>query len=269
MKRLCFALLVCLLALKAPAVAQSDLKKFFKEYAVEGSITIYDLRNDRWIFSDEADARRKTLPASTFKIVNSLIALEIGAVKSEKEIIRWDSVPRLVRGQPIKAWNADTDMETAYKNSTVWFYVELAKRIGKEKYAEHLERCNYGNGKIYGGEGADFWNYGEFGVSPAAQIEFLKKLQRSDLPFSTKTLETVRRIMIAETTNRYTLRGKTGWTSSNGNDIGWWVGYYETNGNTYFFATRITKQLDVQNDRFGACRKEITQKIFSELNLIP
>ncbi len=263
------ALTVYLLTLKVSAVAQSDLKKFFKEYDVEGSIAIYDMKRDQWTFSDEADAQRETLPASTFKIVNSLIALESGAVKSEKEIIRWDSVPRLVRGQPIKAWNADTDMESAYRNSTVWFYVELAKRIGKEKYAEYLRRCGYGNGKIFGGEGADFWNYGEFGVSPIGQIEFLKKVRQGDLPFSKQTLDTVRRMMIAETTDRYTLRGKTGWTSANGNDIGWWVGYYETKDNTLFFATRITKKLDAQNDRFGACRKEITQKIFSELNLIP
>ena len=60
-------------------------------------------------------------------------------------------------------WNADTDMENAFKNSTVWFYVELAKRIGHEKYKGFLKKSRYGNSKIdNGADNGDFWNVRRF-----------------------------------------------------------------------------------------------------------
>ena len=34
------------------------------------------------------------VPASTFKIPNTLIALEEGAIKNEKEVIQWDGKDR-------------------------------------------------------------------------------------------------------------------------------------------------------------------------------
>ena len=60
---------------------QIDFEKYFKACNVEGSITIYDYKNKKWTYSDEADAKIATLPASTFKILNSMIALETGVIK--------------------------------------------------------------------------------------------------------------------------------------------------------------------------------------------
>ena len=53
--------------------------------------------------------------------------------------------------------------------------------------------------------------------------------------------------MISERTDTFTFRVKTGWTRRNGTDIGWWVGYAETEGNVYFFATRILKDENGDN----------------------
>lgn len=255
--------LLLLICLPFSAICQSDLQQPFKDCRISGSITVYDLKNDRWTFSDQADARRETLPASTFKIINSLIALETGAVKDEHVVLKWDGIERFV-----PAWNADTDMEKAFQNSTVWFYVEMAKRIGLQSYARYLSACRYGNGQIHTGKNNDFWNYGKFGITPENQITFLKDLYEENLPFSARTYQKVKRIMIAEETPEYILRAKTGWTWYGGKDTGWYVGYVEKQDNVWFFATRIVKDREDKNENFASCRIEISKKVLKELGAL-
>jgi beta-lactamase class D len=262
MKLIPFALLLFIF-LPFMTIAQADLQQSFKDCNLEGSITIYDYRNKKWIYSDEADARRETLPASTFKIINSLIALETGAVKDENVVFQWDGTKR-----EIAAWNADTDLKNAFKNSTVWFYVELARRIGLDKYEKHLQQSSYGNGRINTGENDDFWNYGYFGVTPVNQVEMLVKLYEDKLPFKKEHQQKVKEIMIAEAPVGYTIRAKTGWTRFGDKDTGWWIGYVEKPDNVYFFATRLIKDKQVANLDFIECRKEITRKVLKQLNAI-
>jgi beta-lactamase class D len=247
------------------AHAQTDLQKHFKNCNLEGSITIYDLQNNKWTYSDEEDAARATVPASTFKIINSLIALEEGVIKDENEVMKWDGVQR-----DISPWNADTDMKNAYKNSTVWFYQELARRIGKEKYASYLKKCSYGNQKLTSAIDR-FWLDGSLAISPKNQVEFLKSFYEEKLPFSKRSYEVVKRIMLQEVPENatYELRAKTGWGKVEAQDIGWWVGYVEKKNNVYFFATRVQKPIEVTNENFMDCRKEITKKVLTDLQILP
>jgi beta-lactamase class D len=256
-------LLFAILFAQTFTFAQVELQKPFQDCNLQGSITIYDYKNQKWIFSDEKDAAWETLPASTFKIINSLISLETGAVKDEREVLKWDG-----RKRQVEAWNADTDMENAFKNSTVWFYVEMAKRVGKDKYKHYLSESIYGNGNLDTGQEGDFWNYGSFGVSPKNQIKFLRRLYLETLPFSKRSFEIVKRMMVEEKTDNYVLRAKTGWTQFGGNDTGWWIGYVERKETVYFFATRVIKKRETQNPNFSPCRKEITKKILKELKII-
>src|SRR5690606_20343949 len=99
---------------------------------------------------------------STFKILNSLIALESKVIENEKEFFQWDGVERKAMGVPVPAWNQDNNLEMAYKNSTVWFYMELAKKIGRETYKKVFQKIGYGNDRL-AEKGDDFWNYGAFG----------------------------------------------------------------------------------------------------------
>src|SRR5699024_11901349 len=77
-------------------------------------------------------------PASTFKICHSLIGLETGNIEDENHIIHWDSVERQL---PI--WNKDHDLKNAFKNSTVWYYQELAKTIGTSQMEDWLNKAQY------------------------------------------------------------------------------------------------------------------------------
>ncbi len=257
-------LIIILTVLATNTFGQTNFQKYFDSLGLTGSTTIYDYKNKRWIFTDNQDAETATLPASTFKIPNSLLALEFKAVQDENEILEWDGEQKLHLGNVVNSWNKDTDLKNAFKNSAIWFYVEVAKRIGRQRYQKTLSQCEYGNDN-FSEQGADFWNYGEFAITPQNQIEFLIKLYDNNLPFSKQTIEKVKDIMISEKTDNYLYRDKTGWTRKNGIDIGWWVGYVETKDNVYFFATRLLKEVGDNNPNFLKGRKEITKQILSEI----
>lgn len=252
---------VLLLALSLKAQSQPNLQKPFDDCGQTGSIVIYDYKLGKWTYSNPQDAAYPTLPASTFKIINSLIALETGVIPDEFKVFKWDGKKRT-----IEAWNANTDMKNAFKNSTVWYYVELAKRIGKENYASYLKKCNYGNADL-SEPGHDFWNYGKFAISPTGQINFLKAFYEETLPFSKRTYEIVKRIMIEESNDKFILRAKTGLTQSSGKSIGWYVGYVERKGNVYFFAMRLMKNAKTEDSSFSVCRKSITRKVLHQMGI--
>jgi beta-lactamase class D len=247
------------------AQAQKDLQKHFADCQLRGSFTLFDYKNNKWTYSDENEADIATVPASTFKIINTLIALEERVIKDENEVLKWDGIQR-----EISPWNEDTDMKNAYKNSTVWFYQELARRIGKERYARYLKKCNYGNGQLTSAIDR-FWLDGSLRISPRNQINFLKNLYEEKLPFSKRSYEIVKRIMVQQAPEvaNYVLRAKTGWGKVEALDIGWWVGYVEKKDNVYFFATRVQKPVEITNEKFMECRKEITRNILAELNILP
>lgn len=246
---------------------QTNFQKKYDSLSLKGSTTIYDYNNKKWIYSDSTDAYVETLPASTFKILNSLIALEYRAVENENEVFKWDGKPKYHLGTLMNAWNKDTDLKNAYKNSTIWFYEDVAKKVGRRTYRKVLKKTGYGNNDLTE-KGVDFWNYGEFKVSPKNQIDFLVKLYENRLPFSKLTIDKVKQIMVSEQSEVATYRDKTGWTRKNGQDIGWWVGYVETHGNVYFFATRLIKNESENNANFLNGRKELTKFILNEIEKI-
>ena len=68
---------------------QIDLGQSFRDLGVDGSIVIYDKNNDRFYEHNPSRNTTAFFPASTFKIFNSLVAIETGVIKDEHEIIQW------------------------------------------------------------------------------------------------------------------------------------------------------------------------------------
>ncbi|HKJ80352.1 MAG TPA: penicillin-binding transpeptidase domain-containing protein [Prolixibacteraceae bacterium] len=232
MKRLVFILTI-LIFNTVSVYSQQNLKKPFKECGIEGSITIYDLKAKKWIASDIQDSQFPTLPASTFKIINTLIALESGVIKCENEIIKWPGATDTIKYGYRPGIYHDMTMKDAFKASAGWAYVELSKKIGKEKYTSYLTECKYGNMNI-STKDPDFWNFGDFAISPANQIEILKGIYEETLPFKKESFAILKNMMMEEQSESYILRAKTGWTRDGGKDAGWWVGYVERKDNVYF-----------------------------------
>ena len=246
---------------------QHDFAKPFQDCGLEGSITIYDYKAQQWMASDIHDSEYATLPASTFKIINTLIALDAGVIADESEIVKWPGSPDTLKYGYRPDIYHDMNLKEAFKSSAVWVYLDLARKIGKEAYRNYLTKCKYGNVDL-SVDDDDFWNFGDLAISPVNQIELLIGVYEETLPFKKEHFQVVKEIMTEEQTERYVLRAKTGWTRDKGKDTGWWVGYVERSDNVYFFATRLVKDRETPNLDFGKCRKKITRTILKQLNVI-
>ncbi|MEG4285894.1 class D beta-lactamase [Microcoleus sp. A006_D1] len=245
-------------------VAQTvNFARHFQELGVEGAIAICDLKGDRLYQHNPQRNSTAFLPASTFKILNSLIALETGVIANELAILTWDGIQR-----QIPAWNRDLNMREAIKLSAVWFYQVLARRVGHEQMQKWVAKADYGNQNIGKKDDIDkFWLEGELRITPNQQIQFLRRLQNNDLPFSERSISLVKDIMIVEQTPDYTIRAKTGWAGfgeQTKDQIGWYVGYLEQNKTAYFFATNI----DIRSTKDGAARIELTRRCFKDMGLL-
>lgn len=252
---------------KENSILRDDFKKYFDNCGADGSIIVYDIENRKRIVSDTTGIEMETLPASTFKIINLLIALETKTIKDENEIIAWiGSTDTVKYGYRPEIYH-DMPVKEAFEVSAGWVFIELAKKIGKDKYKEYLAKCKYGNNNLSQKE-TDFWNFGDFAISPKNQVEFLHSLYQEKLPFSKQNMNIVKRVMLTEQTPEYTIRAKTGWTRENNINTGWWTGYIETKRGTYIFATRLLQDRSLNRSDFGSCRKDITKKVLGDLEII-
>lgn len=236
---------------------------YFERYGVEGAFVVYD-RNER-IFVRYAPERanHRFIPASTYKIFNSLVALETGVVDGVETVVPWDSVPH-----QFSHWNRDHDMRSAFRYSVVWYYQELARRIGPDRMRAFVERENYGNEDI-GGEIDQFWLTGDIRISPNEQIDLLRKLYNDELGFSRATMQSVKDIMVIARTSEYALLGKTGWSylDEGRSQVGWFVGWVERDCNVYFFALNLeTSDPDFP---MGRARQKIAYEILREMDVLP
>ena len=233
-----------------------DLQHFFGTY--DGAFILYDISNDKYIHSDPVLSETEFLPASTFKIFNALVGLETGVVADSGVIYQWDGIERSV---PV--WNRDHSLASGMKYSVVWYYQELAKRIGKDKMQQYLSREDYGNQTI--SEIDIFWLDGSLKITPKQQVNFLKLLYEEKLAFSPKVQRTVKQLILQEEEGNLKLYGKTGWGMIEDTDYGWYVGILERGKDAYCFATILYgKEIP---KTFGSDRISITKDILKDLNL--
>ena len=223
-----------------------ELKKLFDKRVLTGIVVISSLDDKTVFISDDKRAKQQLTPASTFKIANTLIALEEKAVQDELEIIKWDG-----KDKGWKPWNQDHSIKSGFPVSCVWCYQELAKRIGVKNYQKHLKQLNYGNIQTSGNL-TRFWLDGDLKISALEQIEFLQRLYKNDLPYEQRNLDKTKDVMIVESNDNYTIRVKTGWALK----IGWYVGYIELKDKTWFFAMNIN-MTELSQAKY---RKEITME---------
>jgi beta-lactamase class D len=212
----------------------NDMEQYFNRYKVKGTFALFDNAQGHFTIYDTANYRKRFTPASTFKIVNSLIGLETGIISSEKMIIQWDGVERTM-----KDWNQDLTMEQAFKFSSVPYYQEVARRIGRDTMQQWIDSLHYGNQKTDGPIDS-FWLNNQLKISPDEQLGLVKRLYFDQLPFQKRSQQIVRKVMLWEDNTLYKLSYKTGWGfDEKENNIGWIVGWIEENRHPYFFVLMI------------------------------
>lgn len=204
-----------------------EVDEFFTNH--DGTFILRDLKKEKTFVYNQERANQRFAPQSTFKVPNSLIGLQVGAVEDEYDIKYWDGVER-----EIEAWNQDHTLGSAMRNSVVWYYQAMARDIGEKQMEEWVRTISYGNQDISGGID-QFWLSSSLEISPIEQVDFMEKLYKENLPFDKDVMKTVKRMMIQKEGDDFTLYGKTG----QGSGIGWYVGFIKTDNHAYSFATNI------------------------------
>ena len=231
-----------------------------------GAFVLYDLNGNRYIRYNPERCAERFIPASTFKVLNSLIGLESGVIPDETHVIKWDGTR-----YDVSSWNQDHTMQTAIQNSVVWYYQELARRVGKEKMQKYVEAAGYGNRDI-SGQIDTFWLEGGLRISADEQVEFLTRLYKQDVPFSPRAVTIVKNILVLDKTDTYRLSGKTGSGVRVAPQVNWFVGYVEKNGNVYVFAVNV--EPTATDAKLAAAiakmnqAKEIAVQILREMGLL-
>jgi beta-lactamase class D len=226
------------------------LKLYFDSAGVTGCFGLFNNGENNLIIYNLPRYRDSAYsPASTFKIVNSLIGIQTGIITDENMVIKWDGVKRWNED-----WNKDLTMKEAFAVSAVPWFQELARRIGRDTMQRWIDSLGYGNRNISGPIDS-FWLNNHLKIKPDEQLGLVKKLYFDQLPFFKRTQEIVQSVMLREQNANYKLYYKTGWgTRENGNELGWVVGWIEENRHPYFFVLN-----------FEAGQKDIVPKVRQKL----
>ena len=253
-------LFASLSASAAQTVALPAWQAHFAARGVQGTFVLLDPAKDTYFVCDEPRAKRGYLPASTFKVPNALIGLEVGSIADENEIFKWDGKPKW---RP--EWERDQTLATGMRDSVVWMFQEVARRTGKQRMKEWLAKLDYGNRDIAGGIDL-FWLQGNLRISALQQVDFLHKLAEGRLPMTQRSQRLVREAMVVEKTREYTVYAKSGSTSMRAGAIHWWVGWVERKGRPAgYFAMNLTA---AEGTRYED-RIAIAHAILAEAGVLP
>jgi beta-lactamase class D len=240
---------------------REGLARRFTDAGTEGTFVGYKVDDYLLITSDGNRSGEAKLPASTFKIPNSLIALETGVVGDpDKDVFKWDGVTR-----SIEAWNRDHTLRSAIAASAVPVYQEIARRIGSKRMQKYLDLLEYGNRDIGGGID-QFWLTGDLRIDPIQQVDFVDRLRRSALPVGKRSQEQVADILPLTRVGDSVIRAKSGLLGAEIGKptLGWLVGWAEKGSTSTVFALN----LDVREPRHIADRMNLTQACLADIGAI-
>ncbi len=227
-------LLACSLCLSSLVHAEdAAIGQLFRNAGIDGTIVIESVNTGQRFVHNDPRSKQAYAAASTFKILNTLIALEEEAISGADAIFHWDGTR-----YEIADWNQDQTLGSAFKASCVWCYQQLARRVGAPKYLPYIRQSNYGQLRQPFNE-TEFWLDGSLTISAEQQLAFLRQVVERKLPFKASSYVTLKTIMLAEEAEQYRLYAKTGWGTRNPPSVGWYVGYVETRGDTWLFALNL------------------------------
>jgi beta-lactamase class D len=240
----------------------NSIKKYFDANKVYGCFGMFDNGHGSFTIYNINRLRDSAyLPASTFKIVNSLIGIETGRVKDDSSVIRWNGTP-----DTREECNKDLAMYNAFRISCPPWYQELARMIGKDTMQRWLDTLGYARryGRFIIQDNLDtFWLDNSAKITADEQLGMVKKLYFDQLPFQKRTHGIVRRMMLMEDNANYSLSYKTGWgITEKGHALGWIIGWIEENNHPYFFVLQVENP--DRNFDMGPVRLQILKDILKQ-----
>lgn len=262
MRFLLFIILVSFFSACSPnnVTIDNSLKKYFDGQNSDGCFALFNNGNGQFTIYNLARYRDSAfLPASTFKIINSLIGLQTGIITNDSMVIKWDGKVR-----DVPEWNQDLSMYKAFRVSAVPYYQEVARRIGKDTMQHWLDSLAYGTKKIRTGIDT-FWLDNSLKITPDEELGVVKRLYFNQLPFFTTYQLMVKNAMLFEDKPTHTLYYKTGLAKKeDGTPLTWVVGFIEENRHPYFFVLNMeTKDSSVN---LMEARMKVLRGILTQLN---
>lgn len=237
-------------------ISYINLDSQFNGY--NGSFVLYNTNSGIWQIYNIKNATKRLPPASTYKIYSALNALETGIIMPGKTKIPWDG-----KKHYYNTWNKDQTLKTAMQNSVTWYFQELDKKAGLSSVRNFIKKTGYGNQYVTG-DTSSYWLNSSLKISPVEQVIMLRKLYKNEFNFSPENIETVKNAICLYSGTQGSFYGKTGTEESEHENIsGWFTGFIEKPGNTYFFATNIQGRHNIT----GPVATELTFSILSDLKI--
>lgn len=244
-------------------ITEPKFQTILDSAGIHGTILIFDSDAKAFYSNDFAWAEKGQLPASTYKIPNSIIALETDVVEHDSVLFKWDGEQRA-----FKIWEQDLMFRDAFKFSCVPCYRAIARDIGVDRMNEYIAKFDYGNIQVDSTNLDLFWLTGKATITPFQEIDFLKRFYNAELPISKRTENIVKKIMVLKENSTYKLSGKTGWTMDDDKNNGWFVGFVEAKNKVFYFATNVEPNPSFDMALFPKIRKEVTYQALKQMNII-
>ena len=229
-----FALTLSAFSYAQHKIEKIDLSQEFENN--QSTFVLLDTQKKIQKIYNLSEARKRHCPCSTFKIPHTLFGLETGILKNKNHRMKWDGKKR-----KRSVCNKNHTLQTAFSNSVIWYYQNLASKIGSKRMQNLVNKVNYGNKNI-SSDLKSFWLYSSHGslkISALEQIEFLEKLFADRLPFSHSSINQLQDIMLMKKTKDYSLYGKTGLGFIDPQkQLTWFVGFVDRGENRYYFAAK-------------------------------
>lgn len=208
---------------------------------------IADAVTDAILLRDGPSCDKPVSPFSTFKIPLAVIGFESGLLKdAHTPALPYDPALNV----PLEPWRHTTDPTRWMHYSVVWYSQDLTRKLGMERFRGSVEALAYGNRDVSGDPGKDnglsrSWLSSSLKISPMAQVAFLGRLGRGELPASAKAQTLAEAVQpVFTVADGWVVRGKTGngyqrradGSLDEARQIGWFVGWAERNGRRITFA---------------------------------
>ncbi|HQZ13863.1 MAG TPA: class D beta-lactamase [Devosia sp.] len=216
--------------------------------AAPACLLIADARTGETIHHEGADCDTGIGPASTFKLTLSVIGFDAGILVDSEH----PALPYRKSYQASRAIDRQTvTPRTWMRDSVLWYSRLLVKELGAERFAASVAALDYGNADVSGEPGANnglthSWLNTSLLISPAGQLQFVRRLVLGDLPVSPEAMTRAIEVTPRFEAGAWQVQGKTGTgyqRETSGRlgkrQYGWFVGWATRGDRTLAFAYLI------------------------------
>lgn len=228
----------------AETTVEINLQEYFD--GVNGTAIFYYPESDTYAVYQKELSEKRSSPCSTFKIFSTYVGLDMGVIQMNDSVRTWNGTRYWY-----EPWNRDIGLPDAFRQSCVWYYRQVIDDIGQPVMQAYIDEMNYGNRDISDWQGdlnegepltdlKGFWLESSLKISPKEQIQVLRRIM--ERPEKGELANTLKLLMLSRDDTETSLKvyGKTGFGRVDGkNTDAWFVGLYEKNGKTAYFALRL------------------------------